>query len=155
MWPARQSASSDSDSAVMSSPSTRSSPLSGLSIPAIRLSSVLLPDPEGPISAVNSPAAMSSVTSESTGTICPPRRYDLKSLRMAMKGGACSMPAAFRGLVGSGLQHDPRAVVQPLGGIRDYLGAGRDAAHDFDPVAELVAQLDRRLHHALLAHHVH
>ena len=34
------------------------SPASGLSIPAIRLSSVLLPEPDGPISATKSPAAM-------------------------------------------------------------------------------------------------
>ena len=49
-------------------------PLSGLSMPAMRLSSVVLPEPDGPMSAVKSPPAMSSVMSESTGTIWSPRR---------------------------------------------------------------------------------
>ena len=44
----------------------------GLSMPAMRFSKVLLPDPDGPISAVNSPRWISSVISVSTGTICPP-----------------------------------------------------------------------------------
>ena len=39
----------------------------GLSMPAMRLSSVDLPEPDGPISATKSPAAMSSVMSTSTG----------------------------------------------------------------------------------------
>jgi len=72
--PARQSASSRSLSRVMSTPSKRSSPESGLSMPAIRLSSVDLPDPDGPISPRKSPARTSSVMSVSTGTTCPPRR---------------------------------------------------------------------------------
>ena len=50
-------------SAVMSMPPTAASPLSGLSMPAMRLSSVLLPEPDGPISATKSPAAMSKLMS--------------------------------------------------------------------------------------------
>ena len=47
--------------------------LLGLSMPAIRLSSVLLPEPLGPISATNSPCATSSSMSRSTGMAWPPR----------------------------------------------------------------------------------
>ena len=70
---ARQSASDASGNDEMSTPSTSSSPLSGRSIPAIRFSSVLLPEPDGPISAIKSPVAMSSEMSDSTGTVCAPR----------------------------------------------------------------------------------
>ena len=46
---------------------------SGLSMPATRFSSVLLPDPDGPIIATKSPSRMTRVMSVSTGSTCPPR----------------------------------------------------------------------------------
>ena len=48
--------------------SGKSTPLSGLSMPAIRLSSVLLPEPEGPISAVKAPDGIARLISRSTST---------------------------------------------------------------------------------------
>ena len=57
----------------MSTPPIAIVPLLGLSMPAIRLSSVLLPEPLGPINAMNSPAATSRSMSNSTGMAWPPR----------------------------------------------------------------------------------
>ena len=47
---------------VISSPSTTTMPLSGRSSPAAHCSSVDLPEPEGPITAVNVPRGRASVT---------------------------------------------------------------------------------------------
>ena len=58
----------------MSTPPTVIEPQSARSSPAMRLSSVLLPEPEGPISARNSPAAMESEIPSSTGMSWAPRR---------------------------------------------------------------------------------
>ena len=73
MFAARQSANSPSESLLMSSPSIMSVPLSALSMPAIKFSSVDLPEPDGPINATKSPRAMLSVMPSSTGTAWPPR----------------------------------------------------------------------------------
>ena len=70
---ARQSDSSASLSVAMSMPAISIVPAVGLSMPAMRLSKVLLPEPLGPISATNSPAATSSSMPISTGISCPPR----------------------------------------------------------------------------------
>jgi hypothetical protein len=53
---------------VISEPSTRTIPLSGRSRPAAHCSSVDLPDPEGPITAVNVPRARLSDTPSSALT---------------------------------------------------------------------------------------
>src|SRR5215210_612739 len=52
-------------------------PLSGLSKPASRLSSVVLPQPDGPTMATNSPRLMSSVKSLKTST--PPNEREIDS----------------------------------------------------------------------------
>ena len=67
-WLARQWASCVRDSLVMSVPPTWIVPALGLSMPAMRLSSVLLPDPLAPISDTKSPLSMAKLTSLS-GTI--------------------------------------------------------------------------------------
>jgi hypothetical protein len=48
-------------------------PLVGESSPPIRFSSVVLPEPEGPISATKSPRSMSRFTLCSASTFCLPR----------------------------------------------------------------------------------
>src|SRR5947208_15450354 len=60
-------------------------PRSGLSMQPMRLSSVVLPLPEGPASARNSPRAIVSVTSRSAGTLTRPRRYDLLTFSREMR----------------------------------------------------------------------
>src|SRR6516225_3446024 len=57
---------------AISSPSSRMRPSSGVSRPASRRSSVVLPQPEGPSSAKNSPAKISSDSSSTALT--PPKR---------------------------------------------------------------------------------
>src|SRR5689334_7344882 len=116
----------------MSMPATRSTPLSGLSMPAMRLSSVVLPEPDGPISAVKSPAWMSSVMSESTGTTCPPRTYDFARCRISTSGAVTTLL----------LRHGDRHAVPDLVSRFEHDAlAGLEAA-DLHQVAELAAGRD-------------
>src|SRR3954451_2657397 len=55
MWDARQRASSPSDIRSILTPPTSISPASARSMPPSRLSKVVLPDPDGPITATKSP----------------------------------------------------------------------------------------------------
>src|SRR6185295_11138045 len=55
-------------------PATVTAPASGRSMPAIRFSSVVFPDPEGPIKPRNSPSGTSSEMSCSTGIAMLSRR---------------------------------------------------------------------------------
>ena len=63
-----------SERVEMSTPPMMTVPLSALSMPAMRFSSVLLPEPDGPMSARNSPSQISKVMLSSTGTVWDPRR---------------------------------------------------------------------------------
>src|SRR5262245_55124821 len=103
----------------MSTPSIRIEPASGLSIPAMRLSSVDLPEPEGPIRPRKSPRCTSNERSCSTGTTWPPRRYDLNTLRISMS----FMPASLHG----------HAVGDPVERLEDHPVAEREALdlHEF------------------------
>ena len=60
-------------------PLTTTAPEDGASMPPIRLSSVVLPLPDGPISATKSPSATSSERPSRTGTSCVSRRYTLRT----------------------------------------------------------------------------
>jgi len=71
---ARQRASSFSERPVISTPATLTEPESAESMPAIRFKRVLLPEPEGPMSARNSPRAMSKLMPVKTGSTWLPRR---------------------------------------------------------------------------------
>ena len=75
---------------VMSRPPTWTRPSSGSSKPAIMRSVVVLPQPDGPSSEKNSPAAMSSVTS-STATTRPSNVFvtssNVGSRRKSVRGG--------------------------------------------------------------------
>ncbi len=59
---------------AMSVSPIRMLPRVGWSMPPRRLSSVVLPEPDGPMSATYSPAFTSSVNPASTGTSCASRR---------------------------------------------------------------------------------
>src|SRR3954468_11099089 len=120
----------------MSSPATRSSPVSGLSIPAIRLSSVLLPEPEGPMSARKSPSAISMLMSDSTGTTWSPRRYDFARPRISTRGAGIS---GFR-------RPDAVAVAKmPARTQHDAVARGQARAPDLHEIAELTTGRDRHL----------
>src|SRR5262249_50419357 len=85
-------------------PSTAISPLSGIKKPATRLSSVVLPQPEGPSSVISSPRRTSSETS-SSAVILPKRLVTPSSstaisaapfARVAVAAAAESLPSAGR-----------------------------------------------------------
>ncbi len=62
----RHLASAPSDSWPTSVPATITLPDVGRSMPAIRFSSVVLPEPDGPMSATNSPSGTSRLNPSST-----------------------------------------------------------------------------------------
>src|SRR5437762_4638987 len=71
----RWRASASSSSFAKSSPSTRTIPPVGRSRPATTLRSVDLPEPDGPITATNSPGRIPSVTPASAATVAWPDAY--------------------------------------------------------------------------------
>src|SRR4051812_22951507 len=60
---------------VIGSPSTRTSPLVGLTSPAMQRSSVVFPQPEGPSRATNSPVRMARSTLSRPGEAGGQRRF--------------------------------------------------------------------------------
>ena len=72
-----------SDSRARSCPASRTVPEVGRSKPAAQCSSVLLPDPDGPITAVNECRANSALTPSSARTAFWPCRYSLLTSRNA------------------------------------------------------------------------
>ena len=91
---------------AMSRPPSRMRPSSGVSKPASMRSSVVLPQPLGPNSAKNSPAAMSSESRSTARKL--PKFFDTPSIRSngmwAAAGGGCRRradirPADFRRLL--------------------------------------------------------
>src|ERR1700730_6784061 len=141
---ARQTARAASGSRVMSSPPTRSSPLSGLSMPAIRLSSVLLPDPDGPISAMKSPCPISSVMSVRTGTICTPRRYDFATWLISTSGAVLTLL----------LRQSNFGAVPDLLVRSQHERVARVHAIDRDELTDPGARRDRYLPHRVVLDHV-
>src|SRR5216684_3755180 len=69
-------------------PPIQTSPRSGLSRPAMRLSSVVLPDPDGPMMPRNSPSATSRLRLRKTVISSPPRAKDLTTFRTCRIGSA-------------------------------------------------------------------
>src|SRR5215203_1977145 len=68
-------------SRATSRPSIITSPESGASRPPSTCSSVLLPEPDAPTTAINSPAATARSAPRSTTTDSPPSRYDFSTPR--------------------------------------------------------------------------
>src|ERR1051325_1267826 len=79
-WRARQLASADSLKRETSRPSTVMLPPVGRSMPAMRLRSVVFPEPDGPMSARKSPRGTSNVMPFSTGTSKASLRYTFRTL---------------------------------------------------------------------------
>src|SRR5919198_1042437 len=66
-------------------PSTTIVPAVGVSSPPMRLSSVVLPDPDGPMSATKSPRGMSRSIPCRTSMVSPPRRYVFVTPRISTR----------------------------------------------------------------------
>src|SRR5436190_1984574 len=79
-------------------PATVTAPAIGCSIPPMMLSSVLLPQPEGPSRQTNSPLRMSTETSSSACTLCAASRpvKTIDTWSTAMVGTAAAPAAASR-----------------------------------------------------------
>src|SRR5437660_12357130 len=65
-------------------------------MPASRLRSVDLPDPDGPISPMKSPAGTVIVTPLSTGISSASRRYDFETSRSSMSAMSFLIPLLYR-----------------------------------------------------------
>src|SRR5262245_59386514 len=126
----RQVARALSESFPTSVPATVTWPDVGRSIPAIRLSSVVFPEPDGPISAMNSPSGTWRSIPSSTVISWVSRRYTLRTPRTS----TIAMP--------SPLDADGVAILEALGRARHEQLPAREALPD---------------HHAalLLAYHRH
>src|SRR5262245_43279196 len=78
---------------VISSPATVTLPSDGTSSPPSRFSRVVLPEPLGPMNAMNSPASTSRLRPWSTWISSPPRRYVLPSPRARIKTSPLPRPS--------------------------------------------------------------
>src|ERR1041384_2976548 len=76
---ARHDARADSPTFPISVPETSIGPDEGLSMPAMRLRSVVFPEPEGPMSPRNSPSGISNEMSRRTGISYESRQYDFET----------------------------------------------------------------------------
>src|SRR5262249_4782831 len=145
---ARQRVVSESDIRPISCPRTSTSPPVGRSRPAIRFSRVVLPEPDGPIRARNSPSSTSRSRSWSTGMRISSRRYSLDTPRSTI---AYFLPIGFRPFSGRPAGRRPasgRGLVRapPILGLFDdldgfFLAEGlRRVEHD--ALAALQPRLD-------------
>src|ERR1700709_1460627 len=92
-WRPRNRASASSSRALKGFPLTTPSPLSGRSSPAITISSVDFPDPDGPISPIASPGATLRSISLRIWTRAAPVPSDRLTLEMEMVSG-CKLDEA-------------------------------------------------------------
>src|SRR5262245_4277686 len=74
--------------ATVERPSSSTSPDVGTSSSPANDNNVLLPDPEGPITATNSPCSIRSETPSRARTVRRPRRYVLTALRNSNMSGS-------------------------------------------------------------------
>src|ERR1043165_5446136 len=118
-------------------------PESGRSRPPMRFSSVVFPEPDGPMSATNEPFSTDSVTPSSTVTVSLPRRYRLTTFSMDTRSDIFSSVDCGGGRRSSLF----RFVQQKLGeGVPRRAVVHRTVA-DFNPLllvvdVDAVAQLD-------------
>src|SRR5437762_6111253 len=94
-WRPRKRASASSSRALNGVPLTTTSPLSGRSNPAITISSVDFPEPDGPIRPIASPGATRRLTSLRICTRAGPAPSERLTFEMAMVSG--SRPASDEG----------------------------------------------------------
>src|SRR5215472_7526063 len=141
-WRARHSVSLPRDMCVISSRATVMLPAEGTAKPPRRLSSVVLPEPLGPMKATNSPCSTSRFSPCRTWISSPPRWYLLSSPLTLIKLDPFLTPST-RTIVASLrllFHFYCLAVAQVLGAAHHQFVPGRDASHHFDIAATLCAQ---------------
>ena len=160
-------ASSPSDSRAMSTPATCDLARDGLSMPAIRLSSVDLPEPDGPISATKSPARHVEVDVDQ-------HRDHLVAAHVVLGQAAdldqrLGLRALGRRGFGDGARHrgvhrrgrylaatfTSASLASVSGGFAHDLLAALDGARDRRQVADLRARRDRHGDRLAVAHDEH
>src|SRR5262245_28397014 len=141
----RQRARSRPRSEPMAVPPTLKLPEVGESMPPIRLSNVVLPLPEGPISATNSPSAMSSERPSSIISSSFPRRYTLRTSRTSIN--PIVPPSA--------LHPDTRAVLEPCRRAHHHALAAVQPAADLHLLAARRTRIHRARRHLVVLHDPH
>src|SRR4029077_9447201 len=131
MCRARHPASARSDRLLISVPPIVIEPRDGRSMPASRFNSVDLPEPDGPISPMKSPASTVIDTRSSTEISIASRLYDLVTSRSSMSG-MLLLP----------FQSNGTAVGEPGRRIQDQCLARRDTALDLDLIEPVAAEDD-------------
>src|SRR5688500_2766453 len=117
----------------------------GKSSPPSRLSSVVLPEPDGPISARKSPCGMSSVTPLSTSMRSLPRVNDLWTLLILTSALMSSLS----------LNRDQHAFAQFGRRGNHHLVAALQSRHHLEPIAVGARGLDRAALDGVLADDEH
>src|SRR5438105_10750178 len=95
-------------------------PALGRSRPAIRFSRVVLPEPDGPISARNSPSGTSRFSSWSTSICSLPRRKYLCTPWTRTIGGPCMPAPAKDRFLPSFFAPRPALLLLPRRGLRRF-----------------------------------
>src|SRR5262249_55436529 len=145
-WRFRQAASSSSFRFAMSVSPMMTAPSDGRSIPAMMLRRVVLPDPEGPIRARNSPSGTSRLTSDRGMTRAEPRWWIFDRCSIRTMG----LPTTRSLLRANGLP------VRQRGRLADHDRlAAVEAPYDLDLPANLRAQRHAPLDHLAVDHDVH
>src|SRR5688500_10771011 len=140
MYSDRQAASFDRDNVDSSTPSTFRLPSVGLSMPAMRLSSVVLPLPLGPISARNVPASTSRSRPSSGLITVSPLRYARVSPRHSISGCLwSSMVAMGPSRLFFADDSDPTPLAQARRVARHQCVARLEPRRDRDPPVEPAA----------------
>ena len=125
-WRARQPASWLRDSPARSVPPTDTVPAVGTSRPPSRLSSVVLPEPLGPMKATNSPAATSRSSPRRTWMSSSPRRYVLSRPRARMSVLTSETPVTLT--IGNRWAHSTlTAVRRPMSTLTGSTSPGAQA----------------------------
>src|SRR5688500_8562072 len=132
LW-ARHPASFERERRAISRPAMTSEPSVGLSMPAIRFNSVVLPLPLGPMRARNVPCSTSRSSPSSGRITFSPRRYSRVRLRH-------SMNAIVASFAGAGLTEDANAAPGTEMGRRigDEPVAREQAGGDLDPAVPVL-----------------
>src|SRR3990172_9092659 len=135
-WRARQAVSLRPDMWVISSPATVMLPALGTSSPPSRLRSVVLPEPEGPMKATNSPLSTSRFRPWSTSISSLPRWYFLSRERTCTRLPLL-LPSrrTTRNLLRLALDAGALAVFQALFGLDHHLFAFGNACHHVNVLA--------------------
>src|SRR5688572_4747412 len=145
----------------MFTPSTSMLPSVGRSSPPMRLSSVVLPEPEGPMSATKSPRGSSRSSFSSTGTTSLPRRYCLATPRSRATTGslfatACSTADMWSpsGLLTIALfELDLAAILESFDERRHQLFSRADTREHLDLAVVLRTDGHRAALHAAFTDH--